>query len=87
MMPVDEQLDRLAHVLGQTVEFGVDPALETMQVHISGRQDATVLQDCPEMIGGPAGNCVEALVGKWNRPVTECSQERFDLLGPLPHDD
>ena len=77
----------LTHIVGETVELGVDPLLEPGKVRVTLGKQAVVLQECAEAFGGLAGNCIESLVGAGDRAVAESAKQGLDLGGALPDDD
>ncbi|MFG2126444.1 hypothetical protein ACGFNV_01355 [Streptomyces sp. NPDC048751] len=69
----------LPHLIRKPVELRVDPLLEAGEVRVALGEQAMVLEQGPQMLGGFLGDSVEALVGYRDRSVAQVAEECLDL--------
>lgn len=86
VMPRREVLHGLTNFLRQSIELRVYPLLEAWEVRVALGEQAVVLKQGPQMLGGLAGDSVESLVGYCDGSVAQVTKERLDLGRALPDD-
>ena len=72
-------LNGLAHVVGESVELGVDPLLEAGEMRVALGEPAMVLQQRTQMLGLLARHRVETFVGHGNAPVAQTAKQFLHL--------